>query len=50
MRGGRPPRERKIRGASPVRAGDFVQEIARVLMLVERVVLNVRKAEEVIKM
>lgn len=50
MRGGRPPRDRKIRGASPVRAGDFVQEAARALMLVELVMLNVRNAEEVIKM
>ena len=50
MRGGRPPRESRIRGARPARAGALVQEVARVLMLVELEALNVRNVEEVITM
>jgi len=48
VRGGRPPRERRIRGASPARIGVFAQEVAKVLMLVELEVLNVRNVAEVI--
>ena len=46
--GGRPPRDRRIRGARPARAGIFAHEVARVLILVESEALNVRNAEEVI--
>lgn len=49
VRGGRPPRERRIRGARLVRAGTLVQEVASVLMLVELEALNVRKVEDVIR-
>jgi len=49
VRGGRPPRESRTRGASAVRAGASDQEVARVLSVVELVVLNVRNADEVIK-
>ena len=48
MRGGRPPRDRRIRGASPVRAGAFTHEVASVFKLVELEVLKVRNADEVI--
>lgn len=48
VRGGRPPSERRTRGASAVRAGAFVHEVARLLMLVDPQSLNVRNAEEVI--
>lgn len=34
VKGGRPPRERSIRGVSEVSTGFFAQEVARVLMLV----------------
>ena len=50
VRGGRPPRESRIRGASPVRAGVLAHEVARVLILKASDVLNVRNAEEVIRM
>lgn len=46
-RGGRPPRERRIKGVMAVRAGVFAQEEARELMLVELLILNVVKAENV---
>lgn len=45
--GGRPPRDRRRRGARAVRAGAFVQEVARVLMLVALFNLNTRNAERV---
>lgn len=48
VRGGRPPRERRIRGAKHVNAGDLVHEMARVLMLVDLLSLNTRKVEDVI--
>ena len=49
VRGGRPPRDRRIRGASAVRAGVLGQEVARVLICVELEVLNIRNTEEVIR-
>ena len=33
MRGGSPPRDRRTRAASPVRAGVFAHAVARELML-----------------
>jgi len=50
VRGGRPPSERRIRGARPARAGALAHAVARVLMLVEFELLNVRNAEEVMMM
>lgn len=46
--GGRPPRDKRIRGIKDVRAGAFVQEVARALMLVELLSLNTRNVENVI--
>ena len=48
VRGGRPPRDSKTRGARAVRAGTLDHEVASVLTLVESEVLNVRNAEDVI--
>lgn len=48
MRGGRPPRERRIRGESVVRTGAFVQDVARALIVVALFSLKVRKAAAVI--
>ena len=50
VKGGRPPSDRRIRGARPVRAGALAHAVARVLMFVEPEALNVRNAEEVITM
>jgi len=50
VRGGRPPNERRMRGARPVRAGALAHAVARVLMFVEPEALNVRNAEEVMMM
>ena len=47
MSGGRPPRERKINGASAVRAGGFVHEVASETILVELEVLNARNVDMV---
>ena len=47
VRGGRPPRERRISGARALRAGNLAQEVARVLTLAAPNVLNVRNAEDV---
>lgn len=49
VRGGRPPRERRINGARAVMAGDFAQEILRVLIVVDLLVLKTRNAEAVIR-
>lgn len=46
--GGRPPRESRIRGVSAVRAGVFAQEIARELMFVALLILNIKNVEKVI--
>jgi len=46
--GGRPPSERRTRGASAVRAGAFVQEVASALTFVALLSLNTRKVEKVI--
>lgn len=50
MRGGRPPRDSRTRVAMYAITGVWAQESARVLILVELAVLNVRKTEEVIIM
>lgn len=44
-RGGRPPSESKTRGRSAVRAGAFVQVVARELMLRALFSLSARKAD-----
>lgn len=48
--GGRPPRESKMRAATVVRVGVFVQASVRVLIFVVIIVLNVRKAAAVMMM
>lgn len=48
VRGGRPPRESRMRGMSAVRAGAFVQDVARVLIFVDLLSLNTRNVEIVI--
>ena len=45
--GGRPPRERRIRGARAVNTGALDQEVARELRFVALFNLNVRNVEEV---
>jgi len=50
VRGGRPPRDSRTRVAMYAITGVWAQESARVLILVELAVLNVRKTEEVIIM
>lgn len=47
VRGGRPPRDRRIKGAMVVIAGAFAQEVARALIFVELVNLNTRNTEDV---
>ncbi len=46
--GGRPPRERRMRGVRAVSVGVFAQEVASVLMLVDLLILNTRNVENVI--
>jgi hypothetical protein len=46
-RGGRPPRDNNTRAVNAARVGDLVHEVARVLMVKELLVFNVRKAEDV---
>lgn len=48
VRGGRPPRESRMRGVRAVRAGAFVQDVARVLIFVDLLSLNMRNIENVI--
>lgn len=48
VRGGRPPRESKMRGMRAVRAGAFAQDVARVLIVVDSLSLNTRNVENVI--
>ena len=48
VRGGRPPKDSRIRGVKEVIAGVFAHEVASVLMLVELFILNARNAENVI--
>lgn len=50
VNGGRPPRDRRRRGASAVSAGAFAQEEARVLIFVAAPSLNTRNVEVVIIM
>lgn len=45
--GGKPPRERRMRGVSAVSAGALVQEAARALILVALLNLNTRNVEKV---
>lgn len=48
VNGGRPPKERRTRGASEVTTGVLAHEIAREFTLVALLILNTRKAEKVI--
>lgn len=48
VRGGRPPRESRIRGVREVSAGALAQERARELMLVEAFSLKIRNVAVVI--
>lgn len=45
--GGRPPRDRRIRGVRDVRMGALAQEVARALIVVVLLSINTRKVEEV---
>lgn len=45
--GGRPPKDRRSKGARAVRAGAFVQEVASILMLVASFNLNTINVEDV---
>lgn len=47
VRGGRPPRDRRIRGRSIVRAGVLAHDMARELIVVVLLSKNTRKEEEV---
>lgn len=47
MRGGSPPRESRIKGAIPTRAGAVDQEVTRALRVVKLPVLNIRNVAEV---
>lgn len=48
VRGGRPPRDRRIRGVRAVRAGVLAQEVARELIVVALFSLKVRNVDRVI--
>lgn len=48
VRGGRPPKDSRIRGVKEVIIGVFAHEVASILMLVELFILNARNAENVI--
>lgn len=48
VRGGSPPRERRIRGVMAVRAGALAHDVASILMVVALLSLNVRNIEKVI--
>lgn len=47
VNGGRPPRERRIRGANDVMTGVLAQETARELTFVALLILNTRNVEKV---
>lgn len=49
-RGGRPARERRIRGVTAVSAGVLAQEVASVLRVVDELILKTMKVEKVMKM
>lgn len=49
VRGGRPPRDRRINGVKEVSAGDLVHEVAKELMFVDLFALKIKKVEEVIR-
>lgn len=46
--GGRPPRDRRIRGVRDVRIGALAQDVANELIVVVLLSINTRKVEEVI--
>lgn len=48
--GGRPPRERRIKGVMAVRAGVLAQEVDKELMFVDLLILNTINVEKVIVM
>jgi len=48
VRGGSPPRDKRISGVKAVRAGAFVQEVARALIFVALFNLKTRNVENVI--
>lgn len=48
VRGGRPPRERRVKGTIAVIRGAFTQVVARALIFVALLNLMVKKAAEVI--
>lgn len=48
MSGGRPPRDRRTKGAREVIAGVFAQEMASALILVDLFILKTRNVEDVI--
>lgn len=50
VRGGRPPRERRMKGAKRVRTGIFVCEVASALIFVVLLSLKSKKIEEVMTM
>lgn len=45
--GGRPPRERRIKGVIAVRAGAFAHEVAKELIFVDLFILNTMNVEKV---
>ena len=47
VRGGSPPKDSSTRGVKAVRAGVFVQEMARALMVVELLILKTMNVENV---
>lgn len=47
VRGGRPPKDRRIRGVRAARGGFFVQEVANELILVVLFFLKIRNVEDV---
>lgn len=49
VRGGRPPRESSMRGARAAIAGDFVHEMPSALIVVDLLMLKMRKAEHVMR-
>lgn len=48
VKGGRPPRERRVKGAMEARIGALVQALARVVIFVEDKNLKIRNVEMVI--
>lgn len=48
VRGGRPPRDKRIRGTEAVRAGILAQEVDKELICVVRINMKEEKSEKVI--